>query len=274
MVHYGTDDPASIFGTIDHEHGHAWYPMIVGSNERRYAWQDEGFNSYINAFSAERRYPGTSPWPAYVENWKQAVDQGTQSPLMTRPDHVDARALGAMAYRKPAVVLLALRNHVVGAEAFDRAFREYTRRWAFKHPTPGDFFRTIENVTGNDLGWFWRSFWYTSDVLDLALENVTTREVGGETIATLHVRRLTSIPFPVSARLRFADGSTRDVRVPVDLWARPTTGDRIEANVPVPGRVVGARLWPDGTVPDWNPENDAWGSPPPAGRTMGVTATP
>jgi hypothetical protein len=274
MVHYGTDDPTSIFETIDHEQGHEWFPMLVGSNERRYAWQDEGFNTLINAYSLERRYPGTSPWTRFVDDWRAAVDAGTQSPLMTRPDHVDARALGAMAYRKPAVVLLALRNHVVGAETFDRALREYARRWAFKHPTPGDFFRTIENVSGADLSWFWRSFWYTTDVLDIAIDSVATHTTPAGTVATLHLRRTTSIPFPVSARLRLADGTTRDVRFPVDLWARPTTGDRIEASVAVPDRVVGARLWPAGTVPDFEPRNDVWGSPPPAGPAAPVTAVP
>ena len=90
MVGYGTDDPASIFGTIDHEQGHEWFPMIVGSNERRYAWMDEGFNTYQNAFSNERRMPGSDAFPAYMANWHEAVDDGTQSPLMTPPDRIDA----------------------------------------------------------------------------------------------------------------------------------------------------------------------------------------
>jgi hypothetical protein len=262
MVHYGTDDPASVFGTIDHEHGHEWFPMLVGSNERRYAWMDEGFNTYINAFSNERRYPGTSAYGGYVANWKQAVDQGTQAPLMTRPDHVDARALGAIAYRKPAVVLLTLRNHVLGAETFDRAFREYARRWAFKHPTPGDFFRTIENVAGADLSWYWRSFWYTRDVLDIAVDSAATRSQNGESSATIYLRRMTSVPFPVALRVKLADGSTREARFPVDVWARANTGDRVEVDLVVPGRVVGVRLWPDPSVPDWNAANDVWGEPP------------
>jgi hypothetical protein len=269
MVHYGSDDATSIFGTVDHEQGHEWYPMLVGSNERRYGWMDEGFNTYINAFSNERRYPGTSVWKGYVDDWRRAVEARTQSPLMTRPDWVDASALGAIAYRKPAVALLALRNHVVGAETFDRAFREYTRRWAFKHPTPGDFFRTVENVSGSDLSWFWRGFWYTSDVLDIAVDSVVTRSANGVSLATLYLRRNTSLPFPVEARLRFADGTARDVRFPVDLWARPTTGDRIAATVEVPSRVVGVRLWPDGTVPDFVPGNDSWGDPPPASAAAG-----
>ncbi|WP_148306120.1 M1 family metallopeptidase [Gemmatirosa kalamazoonensis] len=274
MVHYGSDDPSSIFSTVDHEQGHEWYPMLVGSNERRYAWMDEGFNTYINAFSNERRYPGMSAYAGYVGDWRQAVEQRTQAPLMTRPDWIDARALGAIAYRKPGVALLTLRNHVVGADTFDRAFREYTRRWAFKHPTPGDFFRTIENVSGTDLSWYWRSFWYTSDVLDIAVDSAATHTTPAGTIATLYLRRTTSIPFPVAARLKLADGSARDVRFPVDLWARPSTGDRIEASVEVPARVVGVRLWPDGTVPDFDATNDTWGDAPPAGASGAVTVVP
>jgi hypothetical protein len=271
MVHYGTDDPASIFGTLDHEQGHEWFPMLVGSNERRYAWQDEGFNTYINAFSSERRYPGTSAFAEYRQNWAQVREGGIDAPLMTRPDHLDARALGGLAYRKPAAVLLTLRNHVLGPDAFDRAFREYARRWAFRHPTPADFFRTVENVSGMDLAWYWRSFFYTSDVLDIAVEGVTNRTAGGETIATLALRRTTSVPFPVQARLKLADGTTRDVRFPVDLWARPHVGARVEASVAVAANVVGVRLWPDGTVPDWDASNDTWGDAPAAGATAQVT---
>ena len=170
MVHHGSADPASIFETLDHEQGHQWFPMVVGSNERRYAWQDEGFNTYINAFSGERRYPGTSAWADLAADWERARAGDVDAPLMTRPDHLDPAAMGPLAYRKPAAVLLALRNHVVGPEAFDRAFREYARRWAFRHPSPGDFFRTVEDVTGADLAWFWRAFWYGTEVLDLALE--------------------------------------------------------------------------------------------------------
>ena len=176
MVHYGTDDPTSIFNTIDHEQGHEWFPMIVGSNERRYAWQDEGFNTYQNAFSNERRVPGSNLFPAYMANWRQSVDDGTQSPLMTPPDRIDASALGAIGYRKPGATLLTLRDAVIGRETMDRAMREYARRWAFKHPTPADFFRTVENVSGEDLSWFWSAFFYGTDVLDIAVDGVSMRD--------------------------------------------------------------------------------------------------
>ncbi len=259
MVHYGTADPTSIFGTVNHEHGHEWFPMIVGSNERRYAWMDEGFNTYLNAFAAEARYPGQSAYPGYLKNWSDAVTAGTQSPLMTAPDNIAPSALGAIGYRKPAVVLVTLRNHVVGADGFDNAFREYIRAWAFKHPTPGDFFRTIENSTGEDLSWFWRGFFYSADVLDIGIDSVSMRSANGQQFVSVALRRNTSIVFPVRLRVAYADGTTQDFSLPVNIWAR---SDRFEAVLPARARVVGVRLWPDPSVPDWNRGNDTWGNAP------------
>ena len=268
MVHYGDDDPASIFGTINHEHGHEWFPMVVGSNERRYAWMDEGFNTYLNAFATEARYPGQNAYPDYLKNWGDAVTRGTESPLMTAPDNIDPSALGAIGYRKPALVMLTLRNHVIGPDLFDTAFREYIRSWAFKHPTPGDFFRSIENSAGEDLSWFWRSFFYTTDVLDIGIDSVSTRVADGQTFARIALRRNTSIPFPVRLRVAYADGTTQDFSLPVNIWAR---GNRFDAVLPVRGRVTGVRLWPDPSVPDWNPSNDTWGNPPAADPVHPVT---
>ena len=259
MVGYGTSDPASIFETIDHEQGHQWFPMLIGSNERRYAWMDEGFNTYQNAFSNERRTAGTNAFPGYVENWRVSVDIGKQAPLMTPPDRVDPDALGAIGYRKPGAVLLTLRDNVVGREAMDRAMREYARRWLFKHPTPGDFFRTVENESGEDLSWFWNAFFYGTDVLDIAVDGVNMRYTNGQSLAEIALRRVTSIPFPVVMRLKFNDGSTQDVRLPVQIWTRT---DRYLATLTVRRPVVGVRLWPDPNVPDWNSSNDVWGSPP------------
>lgn len=258
LVHTA-EEAQGAFGTIDHEHGHEWFPMIVGSNERRHAWMDEGFDTYINAFSNERRTPTRSAWPAMLANWRTAQQRGVAAPLMTPPDRLDRTALGAIAYRKPAAVLLTLRNHVVGRDAFDRAFREYARRWAFRHPTPADFFRTVENVTGADLSWFWRAFFYTNDVLDLGIDAVTNSGDGSQRVASITVRRHTSIPFPIIMRLRLADGSMQDVTVPVEIWS---TSSRVTAEVPVRSNVVGVRLWPDGTVPDWDEGNDSWGNAP------------
>ena len=188
---------------------------------------------------------------------------------MTPPDRIDARALGALGYRKPAVVLLALRDNVVGRATFDRAFREYTQRWAFKHPSPGDFFRTIENVSGMDLGWYWRSFWYSTDVLDIGIDNVSMRQQQGQNTAVIALRRYTPVPFPIRLRLLFRDNTTQDVAMPVEVWSQ---GERIEAVVTVKTAVIGARLWPEGIVPDWNATNDAWGTPVPVAASPAATS--
>jgi len=307
MVHYGNDDPKSIFGTVNHEHGHEWFPMVVGSNERRYAWMDEGVNTYINAFANELRVSGTSAWGAYMDAWKSVVERGIQAPIMAAPDHIDGAALGAIGYRKPGAVLLTLRDNVVGRETMDQALHEYVRRWAFKHPTPGDFFRTVENVSGQDLSWFWRGFFYSADVLDIGIDSVTnhagsdpatnhmgssmssaTRTVdsavapaasggaGGapadpaQRTVVIYLRRHTSIVFPVTLRLRFGDGSTQDVSLPVDIWG---LGSQFAATVQVKGPVTGARLWTDPFVPDWDPTNDTWGTPPPGGDPAGPATT-
>jgi hypothetical protein len=158
----------------------------------------------------------------------------------------------------------------VGAETFDRAFVEYTRRWAYKHPTPGDFFRTVENVSGMELGWYWRGFFYTSDVLDLGIDSVSTRtDSAGTRLVKVALSKHTTIPFPVEMRLKLADGSTQEVRLPVDVWAR---GDRFEATVAVRANVVGARLWPVPSVPDFEAANDTWGDAPAADPLGPVTA--
>jgi hypothetical protein len=270
--------PGSVFRTNDHEHGHEWFPMIVGSNERLYPWMDEGINTYINAFSQERRY-GANPrtWPQGMDNWlsflsiwRESVAEGIDLPLMTRPDLISEDALPNMAYEKPAAVLLALRDHVVGPEAMDRAMREYVRRWSFKHPTPADFFRTVENVSGADLSWFWRGYFYTIETLDVGIDSVVTRRPdsasgqGGDAgglVASVYLHRASSALFPVDVRLKMSNGATADVRIPVEIWSR---GMDVEAQVPVASKVVGARLWPDRTaVPDMHATNDVWGQPPP-----------
>jgi hypothetical protein len=275
MVHYGdaNGDPNSIFGTIDHEHGHEWFPMIVGSNERRYAWQDEGFNTYINAFNLEKRFAGTQGaldvYPGYLKNWRNIRDRGIESPLMTPPDHVDRAALGAIGYRKPAAVLLTLRNHVVGKSTFDAAFKAYAKAWAFKHPTPGDFFRAVESYAGADLSWYWRNFWYANAVMDIGIESVSHINDTTGTYAVAKLRNVTGVPFPVTMRVRYASGKTNDVKLPVDIWAGTHTFDATLNEAAE--QIVGIRLWPDPSVPDWEPANNTWGNAPDADAIRPVT---
>jgi hypothetical protein len=187
---------------------------------------------------------------------------------MTAADNIPPSGLGPVGYRKPAVLLLTLRNQVVGPDLFDAAFREYIRSWSFKHPTPGDFFRTIENATGRDLSWYWREFWYTTDLLDIAIDDVSRRTQDGEDVAVISLHRNTPAVFPVRLRLKYSDGTTADFQLPVNVWA---SGDRVEAIVPAALPVVGARLWPDASVPDWDSDNDVWGDAPAADPVRKVT---
>lgn len=279
MIHTGRgepDNPEAIFRTLDHEHGHSWFPMLVGTNERRFAWFDEGINMYMNTFSNERRYKGAvgeSFYPALVKNWRDIRDKGLDKPIMTPPDQIHFAGLGALAYRKPAVLLFSLRNHIVGKETFDRAFRDFIATWAFKHPTPGDFFRFVESYHGSDLSWYWRNFWYSTSILDIGVTGVTnTPSKDGTTQSVIKLENFTGVPFPVTVRIKLVSGTIHQFKLPVEVWTQGG-GESFDGKSPVKRTiehlmvgtetVVGVRIFPDPSVPDWNRENDTWGDAPP-----------
>jgi hypothetical protein len=259
----GNDGP-DLYTVLTHEIGHMWYPMIVGSDERRYAWMDEGFNTFINTFSEEGYWHRDDS--AVRQRERQlviGVDQApTAQPIMTPANRYKTSSnLLSLAYVKPSIVLLTLRNKVLGPEVFDSAFREYTRRWAFRHPQPADFFRTIEDVSGRDLAWFWRGFFYTTAALDQTVESVK-QEPGGSGEVTL--ANLGDAVMPVELELSFDDATTELVKLPVEVWY----GGSRYVYATKPGKtIVGARVNPDGTFPDAVTTNDAWKRP-------ATTATP
>lgn len=258
---HGDGDEKSVFGTIAHEHGHEWFPMIVSSNERRHAWMDEGFNTFIDAFASELRYPGvpTRYTKTFArENYEQAVARGVEQAISTPPDRIDRAGLGVAAYRKPAMVLHLLRDKVVGPDAFDTAFREYIRRWAFKHPTPADFFRTMQDVTGRDLDWFWRQWIYTTDTLDQAVTDVAqARNENGTWNAAVTLASHSSVLMPVDLRLLLANGETRDIALPVEIWY---SGRRYTFPLELPAAIAGVVIDPGNDLPDQNRGNNAWGT--------------
>src|SRR6185295_7174217 len=190
-------------------------PMMVGSDERRYAWMDEGFNTFINTFSEEGYWSRDDSQVRRDETRSvTGLDQApTAQPIMTPANRYrNNDNLNDLAYVKPSIMLLALRNKVLGAEVFDTAFREYTRRWAFKHPQPVDFFRTMEEVSGRDLAWFWRGFFYTTAALDQSVESVKQTPDGA---ALVTIRSLGAAVMPVELELAFADGSSETIKLPV-----------------------------------------------------------
>ena len=258
----------ALFGVIDHELGHNWFPMIVGSDERRYAWMDEGFNSYLNTF-ANREFYDRNPdptiagfgmsdsarvirlteGPAAAEFIRQ--DYSADQPITTPPDRIRRPALGWLAYRKPAKGLMILREHVVGPELMDAAIEEYIRRWAYKHPQPADFFRTVEDVTGEDLSWFWRGWFYGTGRFDQALVGL---EVADGT-ATATVENRGEIVLPTTVEFRFSDGTTEVQTIPAEAYF---STDTAAVRVDVEGRtVVSARLDPSGDLPDDDLTNNA-----------------
>jgi hypothetical protein len=157
---------------IIHEVGHTFFPMIVNSDERQWTWMDEGLNSYLQYLTQELwddKFPSDAG-PAYTITDYMKLPKDQLEPIMTNSENINN--FGANAYDKVATGLNILRETVVGRELFDNAFREYSRRWAFKSPTPADFFRTIEDATGEDLDWFWRGWFYGTDACDIAIDTV------------------------------------------------------------------------------------------------------
>ncbi|HEV7780835.1 MAG TPA: M1 family metallopeptidase [Chitinophagaceae bacterium] len=162
---------AAIF-VIIHEIGHTFFPMIVNSDERQWTWMDEGLNSYLQYLTQElwdNKFPSNGG-PAWTITNYMKLPKDQLEPIMTNSENI--QNFGANAYSKVATGLNMLRETIVGREAFDNAFREYAKRWAFKSPTPADFFRTIEDATGEDLDWFWRGWFYGTDACDISIDTV------------------------------------------------------------------------------------------------------
>lgn len=162
-----------LIGVIIHEIGHIYFPMTVNSDERLWTWMDEGINSfldYIAALEWEEDYPAYSPHQNVLDTITSYMTSEDQVPIMTNSDSV--LQLGPNAYSKPTAALIVLRETIMGRELFDFAFKEYSLRWKFKRPTPADFFRTMEDASGIDLDWFWRGWFYSTDHVDVSINDV------------------------------------------------------------------------------------------------------
>jgi len=194
---------SGLWGVTDHEFGHTWFPMIVGSNERKYAWMDEGFNTFINGLSTKAFNKGEfnqqsammDPTSSFLVKYmfNEAADG-----LYNIPEVIQQGNLGNAAYSKPGFMLDELRDVVLGPDRFDAAFREYINRWAFKHPTPWDFFHTMENASGEDLSWFWRSWVLNTWKLDQTVKGVTYIKDKPENGSEVTIVNLQKMPMPVS----------------------------------------------------------------------------
>ena len=174
---YSLSEKRFLIAVIIHEIGHFYFPMIVNSDERQWTWMDEGLNSYLDSV-AGREWDAEMPWgvePRFITDYMRSSNQ---VPVMTQSDSV--LRLGPNAYSKPATAINILRETIMGRELFDFAFKEYSRLWEFKRPTPADFFRTMEEASGIDLDWFWRGWFYTTDHVDISLNRVYEMRIDTE----------------------------------------------------------------------------------------------
>ena len=163
---------AGMIGTIIHEVGHNWFPMIVSSDERKWMWMDEGLNTFLHQRTVAERYPDfKSTTPQTILNFMMR-DKNILRPIMTTSDNEILPQFGNNFYQKPTVGLQMLRNSIIGKELFDQAFKEYANRWKYKHPNPADLFRTLEDATATDLDWFYRGWFFSTDNVDMELTNV------------------------------------------------------------------------------------------------------
>ncbi len=244
-----------LFDVLDHEWGHMWFPMIVGSDERRYAWMDEGIDSFINQLSKRAYFPESTPELLNVAQYVMATRAYNEQPIGTLPDEFGGDlALGIGAYVKPAVMLNALRA-IAGEEAFDAAFRSYVEAWSFKHPQPADFYRLMQDELGMELGWFWHGWIETTATSDVAILGVDQDQAGDRWIVTVSVDQRGDLLMPARVEATADGGASASVMIPVEAFYG---SDRATATVSLPARAQRITV---NAGPEWgdvNPQNNTW----------------
>ena len=244
-----------LFGDVTHEIGHNWFPMIVGSNERKYMWMDEGFNTFINQYSTEKfnngEYFNTKARPSGgIANFMK----GTRDPLMTPPEAMGLKDYGQY-YNKTALGLDMLRNVVLGPDRFDYAFNYYIKHWAFKHPLPYDFFRAMNDASGEDLNWFFKPWFFTTWKVDQAIESVKYVKDNAANGAFITLVNKEKMAMPVDLKITQANGKTETIHLPVNVWQRNGTWT---FTYPSTSAIQSIEIDPDRQLPDVERRNNVW----------------
>jgi hypothetical protein len=219
----------ALVGVTIHEVGHNWFPMIVASDERKWTWMDEGLNSFVEYYAQLEWDPN---WPRQglrgpAKNIVNYMKQDQQVPIMTESNDIQAQ-FGNNGYAKPAAGLVMLREQILGPEVFDQAFREYSQKWAFKHPQPADFFRTLEEGAGEQLNYFWRGWFYSNYANDQAVTGLEMQPADsligttdrGRNYARVTIENKGGLVLPLQMEVTFDDGTTEKVKLPADVWRR------------------------------------------------------
>jgi hypothetical protein len=261
-----TSQGSGLWGVTNHEFGHNWFPMIVGSNERKYAWMDEGFNTFINDVDTKVFNNGEYYEPGDAQKAAPGMFQPDADAIMNTPDVIQPNYLGYAAYEKPAMGLTILREQILGEERFDYAFRTYIKRWAFKHPTPWDFFHSMDNAAGEDLSWFWNEWFFTTWKVDQAVKSIDYVDNNPSKGSLITIENLEEMALPVTAEIKEEGGKTSRVNLPAEIWQRGSTWTFAFKST---SKIAYVILDPDHKLPDVNPENNSL-----SGVTMpkGVTA--
>jgi Peptidase family M1 domain len=247
---------AGLWGVTSHEFGHNWFPMIVGSNERKFGWMDEGFNTFINTLADKDFNKGEYYQAAQDMHKLNYMFRDNADPIMQVPDVIQSYNIGLEVYAKPAVGLTILRESIIGENRFDFAWREYVKRWAFKHPTPMDFFKTMEDAAGEDLGWFWKEWFYTNYKFDAAATDVRYVDKNPEKGSMITLENFEKMAFPLEIEVLYEGGGRERVKLPVEIWQRGSKWTlKLNSNKPI----VGVSVDPDHHLPDVKPGNNVWG---------------
>lgn len=254
-----TSSGRGLWGVHDHEFGHSWFPMIVGSNERLYGWMDEGFNTFINTLATENfnngEYKPRNPPNMQVTGNFYTLP--TLEPILSNgADNLKERNNGTLLYSKPGAGLTMLREQILGPERFDFAFQTYIKRWAFKHPAPDDFFRTMENAAGESLQWFWRGWFVNNWRLDVGVREVKYVDSTNFTKGILiTLDNLEKMAMPVILEIKTKSGKTDRVKLPAEIWARNVSWT---FKYPSTEEIESVTYDPAKVLPDFNPTNNVW----------------
>jgi hypothetical protein len=260
-------DPYALYGVIAPLVGHNWFPMIVGSNERLHFWQDEGLNTFMASFAEGARYPEKGDQLARIAHERDLVTRAESlsidTPTEVPSDRVPTKRLTGDEYLKPSVALQLLRQDILGPAAFDDAFRTYIRRWAFKHPAPADFFRTMEDAGGRRLDWFWREMFVENAHFDQAIDSVAV--MANDSITVVYGNHARGV-LPIHAHFTFTDGTAVDCTYPAEVWMHD--GRRYTRTYVFAGKhVARIELDPDHRLIDIDRRNNVWS----AGGTLSST---
>ncbi len=247
-----------LWNVTTHEFGHTWFPMIVGSDEREYAWMDEGFNTFINIYSSLAFNKGEyRPFLINSPRIAPFLTMHITEPILTYPDVLPNRELGLDAYFKPAYGLYMLRNFILTPKRFDFAFRTYIERWAYKHPTPKDFFRTMNDASGEDLNWFWKEWFYKDWTLDQAVKDVKYIDNDPAKGALITIENKHRMVMPAVVEIKESNHKSGVVKLPVEIWQRGGDWTFKYNSTSMIDSVV---IDPDHTFPDADPANNTWTS--------------